>query len=100
MDGNLHGILEYAKNPTPKHNVMVAQIFSFTVDAKYEISPIQKGRLNWRLSRFAMKPYCDCNYGLLTLGKVNRPTLFFLSGCCCSRGEDHVDQKLKYFHET
>ena len=28
------------------------------------------------------------------------PYKFFLSGCCCSRGEDLVHQKLKYFHET
>ena len=34
------------------------------------------------------------------LGKVNRPTIFFLSGFYCSRGEDLVDQKRKYFHET
>ena len=27
------------------------------------------------------------------------PYNFFLSGCCCSRGEDLVHQKLKYFHE-
>ena len=34
------------------------------------------------------------------LGKVNRPTIFFLSGFYCSRGEDLVHQKRKYFHET
>ena len=28
------------------------------------------------------------------------PYNVFLSGCCCSRGEDLVHQKLKYFHET
>ena len=34
------------------------------------------------------------------VGKVNRPTIFFLSGFYCSRGEDLVHQKRKYFHET
>ena len=37
---------------------------------------------------------------ILSVGKVNRPTIFFLSGFYCSRGEDLVDQKRKYFHET
>ena len=35
-----------------------------------------------------------------TVGKVNRPTIVFLSGFYCSRGEHLVHQKRKYFHET
>ena len=39
-------------------------------------------------------------HGIIHLGKVNRPTMFFYLAVATSRGEGLVHQKLKYFHET